>query len=70
MMFLDVFERTKRESDVRLSISDPMIVKAFVDYYKSLWNKISPLNKDKSDIILLIQDYIKTLKNELLNPTS
>lgn len=65
MIFLDVFELTKRESDVRLSISDPVIVKAFVDYYQSLWSRISPLNKDKSDIILLMQSYIKTLKNEL-----
>jgi transcriptional regulator with XRE-family HTH domain len=65
MVFLDVFDN-KRESIVRLSINDPVIVNAFVTYYNSLWERISPLNKDNQEIILLIEDYIKVLKNELL----
>lgn len=64
LVLLEVFD-TKRESDVRLSINDPVIVNAFVTYYNSLWQKISPINKDKQDIILLIEEYIKVLYKEL-----
>lgn len=64
-VFLYVYEPTKREENVRLSIQDSAIVKAFTEYYNSLWSKISPYNKDKQDIIQILEDRIQLLKGEL-----
>lgn len=65
IVFLEVSNFTHRESDVHLSINNPVIVKAFITYYDSLWQKISPLNKDKQDIIEIVEDYIRAIKYDL-----
>lgn len=54
-----------RAVDTILSLDDPVMVKAFVEYYKYLWQKISPLNKDKKDIVLLLESYIQMLNKEI-----
>lgn len=63
MVFLNVYDK-KYESTVRLSMDDPIVVKAFVHYYKGIWKNISPLNKDKNDILSVIDDYIGLLENQ------
>lgn len=67
-VFLHVYENTRREEDIRLSIDDPNIIKAFIEYFNSLWNRISPLNKDKSDILRMLEGRIQILRNELYTP--
>ncbi len=60
-VFFDIFD-DREESTVRLSMDDPIMVHAFVNYYKSIWDNISPLNKDKNDILSVIDDYIQELE--------
>lgn len=64
-IFLYVYGKNRTVLDTFLSLDDPVIVKAFVEYYKYLWQKISPLNKDKEDIVLLIESYVRMLNKEI-----
>ncbi|WP_099469590.1 helix-turn-helix transcriptional regulator [Konateibacter massiliensis] len=63
---LNIFEKGKGETGICLSINDPVIVKAFVEYYNSLWQKILPLYKEKKEVILLLESYIAIIHNELI----
>lgn len=65
MVFGNTFEFDAHKLGVRLSISHPILVKAFVSYYHFIWKNIPSPNKDKHDIILLFNEYIKVLKNDL-----
>lgn len=64
-IFLYAYGKNRTVLDTFLSLDDPVIVKAFVEYYKNLWQKISPLNKDKEDIVLLIESYVRMLNKEI-----
>lgn len=48
---------------VKLSIKEPIMIKAFEEYFKDLMAKISPVNKDKNEIILWIKKQIYLLEN-------
>lgn len=61
IVYLDVFDN--HEAYIRLSINDPIIVNAFVNYYHAIWQKISPLNKEKEEVLSLIEDYINMIKD-------
>lgn len=63
-VFLHVYKWDSAE-DVRLSINDPVIVKAFTEYFDLLWNKIPLFNKDKQEVILILENRIRILRNEL-----
>lgn len=47
--------------EVRLSIEEPMTVKSFTEYFNLVWEKISPINKDKDEIVTWLQSYITIL---------
>ncbi len=38
-----------------------MTVKAFTEYFNKIWDKISPVNKDKDEIVTWLQSYITIL---------
>lgn len=61
-VFFYIIKNLEYESDVRLSINEPIIVNAFAEYFNDLWSRISSINKDKKDIIAWLQSYIGALK--------
>lgn len=53
--------------DVRLAIDEPLLVKAFDEYFCELWNHLSPESKNKSNLIKWLQyqiDFLKDSKNQ------
>lgn len=50
--------------EVRLTIEEPMLVRAFEVYYKEIWEHIAPVNKDKKEVINWLQSQINFLKRE------
>jgi len=61
-VFFEAFEPSKLLPEVRLSIEEPMIVKAFEEYFNEIWEHIAPINKDKGDVIAWIQSQINLLE--------
>lgn len=60
-VYFDSFGSFESTSEVRLSIEEPMTVKAFTEYFNMIWDKISPVNKDKDEIVTWLQSYITIL---------
>jgi hypothetical protein len=61
-VILHSFEPSKASIEIRLSIEEPIIIKAFMEYFNDLWDHISPIDKDKEEITSLLQSYIKILR--------
>jgi hypothetical protein len=61
-VFLHSFEPLKNSSEIRLSIEEPVIVKAFMEYFNELWEHISPIDKNKQEITAFLQSYINILR--------
>lgn len=49
--------------EVRLSIEEPILLKAFDEYFNRIWNRIAPENKNKKNVINWIQIQIDILRN-------
>jgi len=64
-VFFYIIKQAEYESEMQLSINDPMLVNAFKDYFNDIWSRISPISKDKNDTIAWLQSYIEVLKNEM-----
>ncbi len=64
-VFFYIVKHSEYASEVRLSINEPAIVKAFEEYFNDLWSRISPINKDKKDIIAWLQSYIDVLNKRI-----
>lgn len=64
-VFFYIIKQAEYESEMQLSINDPMLVNAFEDYFNDIWSRISPISKDKNDTIAWLQSYIEVLKNEM-----
>lgn len=62
-VFLYTLDLKESDTNIKLSVTEPMFIKSFMEYYYSLWEKISPVNKDKDDIIRWIQNNIDSLRN-------
>jgi transcriptional regulator with XRE-family HTH domain len=60
-VYFNSFGSFESTAEVRLSIEEPMTVKAFSEYFNMVWDKISPVNKDKDEIITWLQSYITIL---------
>lgn len=58
-----LLETITPSDSMRISIKEPMVVKAFEEYSKELTKKISPVNKDKNEVILWLKRQIKLLEN-------
>lgn len=49
---------------VFLSITEGSIIEAFTNYYLEIWDKITPMYKDKSFIIPWFKNQIKKLEEK------
>lgn len=61
---IHVFKPLSGFPEVRLSIEEPMVVQAFEEYFKKIWEQIAPVNKDKKEIIKWLENKIDLLKNK------
>jgi len=62
-VMIETYKYSKNTPEVRLSIEEPTLVKAFEVYFNEILIQISPVNKDKNEIINWIQSQINLLKN-------
>lgn len=62
-LLLEAYIPSKNTPEVQLSIEEPLMIKAFDEFFKEAWNQIAPENKDKKDIIKWIQSHINLLKD-------
>ncbi len=60
-VYFNSFGSFESTAEVRLSIEEPMTVKSFTEYFNMVWEKISPINKDKAEIVTWLQSYITIL---------
>jgi hypothetical protein len=51
--------------ELRLAIKEPMIIKACEEYFREIWNSISPIYKEKNEIINWLLNHIKLLSAHL-----
>jgi len=61
---LEVYDALKPYPDVRLFIEEPLLVKAYETLFYNLLQDISPLKKDKQEIILYIKKQLNSLKKK------
>lgn len=59
---LEAHKPSNPMTKVRISIEEPMIVKAVEEHFKDMWEQIAPVNKEKKEIISWIQGQIDLLK--------
>lgn len=64
-VMLESYEPVKITPVVRLSIEEPMMLNAFEEYFKDMWEHIPPLNKDKKEVISWIQRQIDFFSKQL-----
>lgn len=62
-VMLESYIPSKARPEVRLSIEEPMLVKAFEEYFKEIFEHIAPIKKAKNEIINWIQRQINLLNN-------
>lgn len=62
-VMVETYKYLKTTPEVRLSIEEPILVKAFEVYFNEILTQIAPMNKDKNEIIDWIQYQIDFLKN-------
>ncbi len=60
----EAFKPSGDKPQVRLTIEEPMLVRAFEEYFCDLWDHIAPVNKDKSDVIAWLQNQVHLLTAE------
>jgi len=64
-VLLEAYEPSKNMPLMRLSIEEPMVVKACQEYFNEKWEHIAPINKDKNEVINWIQEQIKLLEKKM-----
>ncbi|MBU3102154.1 MULTISPECIES: hypothetical protein [Clostridium] len=47
-------------------IQEPMVVNAFEGYFKEIWEQISPIDKDKKEVIKWLAHQVDTFKKQLI----
>jgi len=65
VVFFETHEPEKSLPEVRLSIDEPMVVSAFNEYFKNIWEEIAPVNKEKSEVIAWLKGQINMLNRKL-----
>ena len=66
-VLFETFNPLKDLKKVQLSIEENTLIKAFEEYFKQTWEQIAPINKDKNEIIIMLQDQIDILKRTYLS---
>lgn len=64
-VFLEVFNPPNYIPKMHLSIEEPMVVRAFDEYFNEIWDQISPINKEKTEVIRWLEKQISILANKL-----
>jgi len=64
-IFFEEYNLLDNVLEVRLSIEEPIFVKAAEEYFKNTWDHIVPGYKEKAEIIQLLQRHIDVLKKSL-----
>jgi len=64
-LFFEEYNLLDNVMEVRLSIEEPIFVKAAEEYFKNTWDHIVPGYKEKAEIIQLLQRHIDVLKKSL-----
>lgn len=62
-VLLETFKPLKCMPEMQLSIEEPMLVRAFEEYFRKIWEHIAPINRDKSSVISWLQSQINILEN-------
>lgn len=62
-VLFETFNPSKKISKIQLSIKEPMMVKAVYEYFIQVWEQIAPVNRNKMEIITILQNQINILKN-------
>mgnify|MGYP001604920381 CR=1 FL=1 len=47
-------------------IQEPMVINAFEGYFKDIWGQISPIDKNKKEVMKWLQHQVDTLKEQLI----
>ncbi|MBU3175303.1 hypothetical protein KPL47_02860 [Clostridium estertheticum] len=55
-----------KSSKHAIVIQEPMVVNAFEGYFKEIWEQISPIDKDKKEVIKWLSHQLDTLKEQLI----
>ncbi|WP_054750056.1 hypothetical protein [Ruminiclostridium josui] len=61
-VMVETYDDSKDSPILRLSIKEPIFVKAFEAYFNEVLDQIAPMNKDKNEIITWIENEIKLLE--------
>jgi hypothetical protein len=61
-VMLETYKNSRNTPEVRLSIEEPTLVKAFEVYFEEILDQIAPINKDKYEIKNWIENQINLLK--------
>ncbi len=64
-VFLEIFDLSEAKPAIRSSITEPMLVKTFDEYFKEIWEQLAPVNKNKQEVIRWLQSQVDLLKNKL-----
>ncbi|WMJ85643.1 hypothetical protein [Anaerocolumna sp. MB42-C2] len=62
-LFLEAYPASGYLSDIRLSVEEPMLIKAYEEYIKDIWEQIAPINKDKKEVIRFFEAEIQLLED-------
>lgn len=65
-VFYEIYESSTRNLKMQITIEEPMVIKAFEDYFKDIWEQIAPINKEKKEIIAWIQNQINIFKDNAI----
>lgn len=66
-VFIGCFETLNNNAKSRIIITEPTSVKAMINYFSNVWKHISPVNKNKKDIIEWLNKHIHMVKSEVFD---
>lgn len=58
---VEAYEPFDNTPVTRLSMKEPMMIRAMEEYFKEMWEHIAPVNKDKGEVIRWIKKQIRLL---------
>lgn len=62
-VLLETYASEKCTPQMQLSMEEPMVVNAFDEYFKRIWEQIAPINREKNSVIAWLQSQIDGLEN-------
>ncbi|WP_353093091.1 helix-turn-helix transcriptional regulator [Tissierella praeacuta] len=62
-VLLKTFSSSEDISEIQLSVEEDMVIKSFYEYFKHTMSQISPINKEKEEVIAMLKAHIDILNN-------